>query len=358
MFCKNCGTQIADNAVACPNCGTQVGVNQGASQEFRTYSPIWANQQDAVTTPQPLTYAQPPVNPKKGGKKKKPFIIAIALVLVVAIVVGIIAFAGGNPASKAFNAVRKTAFDSSEITITLVGNTDENVILSLAFGDDINSSYFDEKVGGVSYISLKNGKMYQMGQDMGVELETGLAYYDTMLSSELGVDVNITEEINKILNNKIDEDALSELLDGIVLPELEKAIKEETGVNVDLPTYDECMEFIEKLLKDKDVRKSLNIKKAKSDNPGKTYSYDVVCGDFATAFFEFVQSKDEYKQYLDLIVEINDYSSAEELISSVVKEAYETDNLQGTFTIKSGRLTNFTYNEDGKVEFSIAIESK
>lgn len=25
MFCKNCGSQISDNAVVCPNCGVQVG---------------------------------------------------------------------------------------------------------------------------------------------------------------------------------------------------------------------------------------------------------------------------------------------------------------------------------------------
>lgn len=25
MFCKNCGSEIADNAVVCPNCGVQVG---------------------------------------------------------------------------------------------------------------------------------------------------------------------------------------------------------------------------------------------------------------------------------------------------------------------------------------------
>ncbi|MDE6617673.1 MAG: zinc-ribbon domain-containing protein [Clostridiales bacterium] len=32
MFCKNCGSNISDDAVFCPNCGTQVGEGQSQPQ--------------------------------------------------------------------------------------------------------------------------------------------------------------------------------------------------------------------------------------------------------------------------------------------------------------------------------------
>ncbi len=382
MFCKNCGTQVADNAELCPNCGMQLGATQGASQEFRTYSPVWASQQSPVTAaPQPVAYAAPPVSAPKKAKKKKPVLLAvIAIVLVAAVIFGIIGIAGNHPASKAFKAVKKTLFESSEITITVTSSGEnsspsggyswkDKSVIALIFGDDLNSSsleakntseYSDSEYGentSEESYSFKNGKMYVNGEEMEGDVDTILFYYEQMLSSELGIDIDISEEADKLLNNKLDEEALEELINTYVFPELEKAIKEETGINVDLPEYDEVMKFIEKLLKDKDVRKSLGIKKGKSDNPGTTYSYDVNCGDFATAFFKFVQSKDEYNEYLELIVEVNDYDSAEELIADVVEEAYESDNLQGTFSIKSGRITGFTYVE-GNSELSIVIESE
>lgn len=360
MFCKNCGTQVADNAELCPNCGMQIGVTQGASQEFRTYSPVWASQPNPVVAPQPVAYAAPPVSAPKKAKKKKPVLLAvIAIVLVVAVVFGIIGIAGNHPASKAFKAVKKTLFESSEITVTIDGNVDdENITLDIVFGDDVDSLYVEAKDGGQSYMALKNGKAYEYGEEMEVDFDTALFYYEQGLSSEFGIDVDLSEEIDKLLNNKLDEEAFEELINTVVFPALEKAIKEETGINVDLPEYDEVMTFIEKLLKNKDVRKSLGIKKGKSDNPGTTYSYDVNCGDFATAFFAFVQSKEEYKEYLDLLVEVNGYDSAEELVADVVEEAYDSDNLQGTFSIKSGRLTGFSYSEDGEELYSVAIESK
>ena len=360
MFCKNCGTQVADNAERCPNCGMQFGITQGASQEFRTYSPIWANQSNPVPSPQPVAYAAPPAMPQKAKKKKKPFFLAlVAIVLVAAVVFGIIGIAGNHPASKAFKAVKKTVFESSGISVTINGNaSDENITIDVVFGDDVDSFSLDEKIDGKSYMTIKNGKAYEYGEEVEVELDTALLFYEQALSSEFGIDIDLSEELDKLLNNKLDEKAFEELVNTTVFPALEKAIKEETGINVDLPEYDEVMTFVEKLLKDKDVRKSLGIKKGKSDNPGTTYSYDVNCGDFATAFFDFVQSKDEYKEYLDLIVEVNDYDSAEELIADVVEEASESDNLQGTFSIKSGRLTGFSYTEDGEEVYSIAIKSE
>lgn len=52
MFCKNCGSQLADDAVFCGNCGTKVEA-QAAPQPAYT-----APQQPAYTAPQP-TYTAP-----------------------------------------------------------------------------------------------------------------------------------------------------------------------------------------------------------------------------------------------------------------------------------------------------------
>lgn len=83
MFCRKCGTQIDDNVSFCPKCGTKAEVDSGASQEFRTYAPMWSRQEDEA--------AQKPVEPKlepakKKNGKKTGLIIGITIGLVVAII--------------------------------------------------------------------------------------------------------------------------------------------------------------------------------------------------------------------------------------------------------------------------------
>ena len=63
MFCRKCGTQIDGNVSFCPKCGTKTEVDSGASQEFRTYAPMWSRQEDAA--------AQKPVEPDNEPEKKK-----------------------------------------------------------------------------------------------------------------------------------------------------------------------------------------------------------------------------------------------------------------------------------------------
>lgn len=80
MFCRKCGTQIDGNVSFCPKCGTKTEVDSGASQEFRTYAPMWSRQEDAAAQ-KPV---EPDNEPEKKKNDKKGLIIGVAIGLVVA----------------------------------------------------------------------------------------------------------------------------------------------------------------------------------------------------------------------------------------------------------------------------------
>lgn len=102
MFCKNCGSQIPDNALFCVQCGTaSAAAAADAAAAAAAVSPAMPAAPAAlsavpapaspVTYAQPLSYAPPavpvhPVQPKK--KKKAGCLIAIIILLVILAVIG------------------------------------------------------------------------------------------------------------------------------------------------------------------------------------------------------------------------------------------------------------------------------
>lgn len=112
-FCKSCGTALEDNARFCEGCGAQspplpaavTGQPQQAQTPPPQYVPAAQPPQYAPPPQQqyaPPQYAPPPSYPpaqKPPRKKPKPWIIAVALVVVAAIVIVLINPFGGSMAS-------------------------------------------------------------------------------------------------------------------------------------------------------------------------------------------------------------------------------------------------------------------
>ena len=91
MFCKNCGTQLPDDAVFCANCGTK---------------------QEPIQPVQPAYV--PPVQPAKSGKGKLIAIIAAAAIVAAALAVGAILLFGGSSAKDPLSAVGEAVAQLTE----------------------------------------------------------------------------------------------------------------------------------------------------------------------------------------------------------------------------------------------------
>ncbi len=90
MFCNNCGTQIPDGAPFCTNCGASTQANDPA--------PAAAPQ----PTAEPVVAPVAPAPKAKKGFNKKLITPIVAVVLVIAIIIGAVALFGGDPKEKYF----------------------------------------------------------------------------------------------------------------------------------------------------------------------------------------------------------------------------------------------------------------
>lgn len=146
MFCKNCGAQLADDAVFCANCGAkqQIPAQQPVQQ------PVQQPAQPVYQQPVQPVYQQPvqpayvppvaqPVQPAKSGKGKLIAIIAAAVVVVAALVVGAILLFGGSAKSDAKEPM--TAIGNAVANLTEAEGFDFTIDLS-----DIGGGTFEGSV--------------------------------------------------------------------------------------------------------------------------------------------------------------------------------------------------------------------
>ena len=351
MTCKNCGENLDSNAKFCISCGTPV----------------------------------PP--PEKKKKKKAPIIIAIAVVLVLALVAGgvFIAFAGA-PTTKVYGALKNTLFESSEYEIEFKCTYDEDedaeeyikADIKLTLDKDVDSSVFDmtvtEQWNDYYYddyyyddaesnivkneqsLVIKDSKIYFDGEQEGTlkeyygEIEEELEYYTDK-------NIDIEKELNNLINGKFDEKALETLYNETIKPILEDLIKEETDESVELPEYKDVLGksgTLSDLFKNKDVQETLELEKTKSDLPGTTYEYTLDIQDLAEAVLNYAMEDKQYMEYLETIADYCDFDDVDELVDEIVEAFDDYDNLEGTITIKSNRITHFTLDaEYAKIEISI-----
>lgn len=378
MFCKNCGTQMNDDAAFCPACGTQTANTQQDAYSQADYTQQASYAQQEYYAPQENAfYQQPEVSGKKKkklGKKGAIIIAAVAVVLVGAIVFGFMApgltnlstmLGMSSEMNEVFEAAKKTVFDSKSMTVTLSARRSnsyydnyyeedysysrkESYTCYVEFGDDVDStialiegsykyenSYGEKDTADVKY-GLLDGELYSSydgkadftASDVLENVEDNISYYGK---------IDLEDTINEILNGKIDEKSVEDIFDTLIRDLIESAIDEELDASIEVPTYDECMKIFKRFFV-----KGLSKDAVTFEKNGDKYEYTVDLGTFLDDFADFAEDDKEVAGYVEEIADAAD-EDPDNFYDAIREEAdYCSDEdaeLKGEIRVEGGRLT-------------------
>ena len=385
MFCRNCGTQMNDDAAFCPVCGTQTaGAQQQEAYVQNDYTQQAAytqtdyTQQAAYAQDDSAFYQQPEDGGKKKGKKlgKKGTIIiaAVAVVLVGAIVFGFMApgltnlstmLGMSSQMNEVFEAAKNTVFDSKNMTVTLTQKTSNSyyddwderdysysnkleVACYVEFGDDVDStiafvegtrkyenSYGEKDTTSVKY-GLLEGELYSSdygkadvtASDVLERAEDNISYYGK---------IDLEDTINEILNGKIDEKSVEDIFDTLIRDLIENAIDEELDASIEVPTYDECMKIFKRFFV-----KGLSKDAVTFEKNGDKYEYTIDVGTFLEDFANFAEEDKVVSAYVEEIADAVD-EDPDDFYDNIRDEAdYFSDEdieISGEIMVKGNKLT-------------------
>ncbi len=183
MFCPNCGNQVADNVKFCPNCGSALRPQpQTAPTDPAAGRPGYG----AGDPTAPVIRRQVPDKKRAPKSKKNVLAPIIAVVVVVALVIGgvALAFGGSRAGYKKENvfasqmkntkkdssardlmtilaALHNTAFNSKSLTASVIVDGDEDLFKGcFSFGNSLTSTklLFDVYDGDY-YLAMRDGKL-------------------------------------------------------------------------------------------------------------------------------------------------------------------------------------------------------
>lgn len=289
--------------------------------------------------------------PKKFNIKK--LLVPVAVVLVVAIVLGIAASAKSKP-MVAFDALKKTVFETGAVDAKLT--QEEQLIHSadVRFGEGVADSQFEIKLGERIF-SLSKGMIKIDGMNYG---KVDDVIYQSEARAELeayGIDLNFFEVLDAVVDEKIDEDEVEKLYDSQVVPNAEKEFKAYYEMDIELPDYEETMKIVERFLKKGITDEALKVKKADSKEKGKTYSFTINVEQMAICIGEFLKNDKGTRKILENAVatSADKELTVEGFVDSLVKEYEGYDEpITGQITIASGRITRIYLDRD-KIEVRI-----
>ncbi len=320
MICKVCGNDIGD-AKFCTVCGTQATSLEGGS-EFETQAPDMMGETPVAQKPDFIKNIM--------GDKKKLLIGAVAIVVVLAIVLGLI-FGIQSKEVKIFNALKKTVFDSKSLTVSI----GDSYKAKIAFGDGVEGTAVEFEEYGEKY-EIKNGKIeYANGEKENVS--DIFKNFEAQLK-ELGIDINIEEELDKVLTGKINEKEFEKLYDSTIKPALEEALGEEFDAEIELPNYDKTMKLVKKFLN------SLSKDAVTTKKDGKKYKVTVKMDDFMVELVEFCSKTKEIK---NIVTAIDDDDLTEYLemdkkeLKDEMKDIFGSEKVKFEVKIEGGRITAF-----------------
>ena len=302
-----------------------------------------------------------PVNTKKKFDIKLVIIPVVAVVLVAAIVIGVVAAFSANKPVAAFNALKKTVFESSSLDATVYIEDETVCSADLEFGEGINDSVLDVTIEDRK-IAIDNGNLKVNGQDLG-DIDTIVERMQQMGVASYGIetsDLNLIDVLDTLINGKLDEKEFAEFYDNEVVPTFEKSLKESNDISIELPTYDQTMDMIERFLKKYLTDDALVLEKAKSKEKGTTYEYKIYVDEMAACLGEFAKEDEEARALLETLLKEADspYESVDEMVDDLVDEYSEVDEkIKGEVTIASGRITRVVVERYGE-ELEIEISSK
>ena len=289
--------------------------------------------------------------PKKNNIKK--LVVPVAVVLIVAIVLGIAASAKSKPMA-AFDALKKTVFETGAVDAKLT--QEEQLIYSadVRFGEGVADSQFEIKMGERIF-SLSKGMIKIDGLNYG---KVDDVLYQSEARAELeayGINLDFLEVLDAVINEKIDEDEVEKLYDSQIVPNTEKEFKAYYEMDIELPDYEDTMKIVERFIKKGITDEALTAKKADSKEDGKTYSFAINVEQMAVCIGEFLKSDKQTRKILEKAVatSVDKELTVESFVDSLVKEYEGYDEpITGQITIASGRITRVYLDRD-KIEVRI-----
>lgn len=345
MFCNNCGYFLDEKAQVCPKCGEPVSDAKG--KQSKAKKPVKA------------------VGEGKAKRKiKKPVIIgAVAVVLVVAIVVGIVLSSAVNP-MKVYKAGSKTLYESDKFNITIVDSSNNETIYINA---DLRESTDDSRVE----IKIKEGEaepqLFFLSEDgMVTDSRSGKkipttefigAYNQTI--KNMGLDVELVSIIDEIINNKIDEGAVEKVYDKEVSALLSILFSTKFGQSIELPDYYTTTQIIERFLKKGLSEGTVSFEKIKSEHKGKTYEVTADSKTLIDDFVAFAKQDKDLQPILQSYVDNDpnkEFKTIDELAEALIIDIGDL-NPEETFkveiTMKSGKITHI---KDQYLDITIETE--
>lgn len=327
MKCANCGHEYGTGKF-CPKCGTaasefDIENNWASNFDDQSVSGSYSNYEDTSD------FGSTPIKPVKPAKRKLPsavIAVALALVLVVGAVFGIMAIVGNGPAAAIGKGLQKTlkseTFDF-DITVEVEGET-ANFVGTIEFNPEeyVLNLYMDGTYTGAD--STITMCLYD-GQFFGYTSEDGEKWY-----TYTEIDEDILEEFfDAYLENADSKLSKEDLVEA--LEEMDDMTDGELSEFVDLEIMADCiMDYAAALNNKKWLKENAGFSQEKED--GTTYYiFEPDLQDFTEAslafFEEAFEDEDVYEDGMDAI---------EESLSDL-----DDFNLEITFGVKSGYLSYF-----------------
>ncbi len=320
-FCSKCGAQMEDNNVFCSACGANV--NEMIDNKEETIPTVQENQF--------FENAQSVVQPKK--KSKAPLII-IAVVALIAAVVGVL-FATGtfdkvlkdagiisSPANEIFDAAKTTVFESQSLTVEVDDGYDNSKV-QISFGDGVKGLKVYAEEDGEGMLGIYDGISYEYHSGTRNIEET---LYPNIENTADTLDVEGADELDKLFNGKLNESVVKDIynvglrdgienylkimyLQGLSEEEMMQYYKqteqgytldyENIPVSVDLPDYDALMGATDEFLKNGLTEEAITFEK-----DGDSYEFTIDASEFLECLADFVGENETMKSLIEAYYEV------------------------------------------------------
>ena len=345
MFCNNCGYFLDDKATVCPKCGESV--SGAKSKPGKEKKPVKTAEEG-----------------KAKRKIKKPVIIgAVAIVLVVAIVVGIVLSSAVNPMT-VYKAGKKTLYESDKFNITIVDSVNnETIYINADLGESTEDSLVEIKIkeGDAEpqlFFLSEDGMVTDSRSGKKIPTSEFIGAYNQTIEA-MGLEIDLSSIIDEVINNKIDEGAVEKVYDKEASALLSIMFSTKFGQKIDFPDYYTTTQIIERFLKKGISDGTVSFDKIKSAHKGKTYAVTVESKALIDDFVAFAKQDKDLLPILQSYVDNDpnkEFKSIDELAAALIIDIGDLnpeETVTVEITMKSGKITHI---KDKHLDITVETE--